>query len=579
MKRKKYRNLIIPILAASLFILLPILALLQYNWIGELSEREKEHLRNTIENSSMQFAFEFNREIMQLQKNFIIKDTIINFESIIQSMQFNLIDWRKNEKSAILDSMFIVKVNDSINCYYINEKTNEYIKTALPVFKGISKNNIISIIEEYKSFMPCVILGYNELLFNVIEDNSEIKYIVLMKLNPQMIKELIITKTIEVYFPSYTNYTILLNIIAANNEIIYTNSNDSIPNRNYEYKTVFGMIPPFHLHKKYQDKFFKKMQPPPKMEDTPIPKNEKPRFNIRNDERFIKDLPANAKPPYLYVGFKSGTLEQHINFLRYRNLIISFSILIILAIVVLLIIYISTKTKMLANQQMNFVAGISHELRTPLTVIRTASQNLADGVVNNFDKTKNYGNLILKETNKLWDMIETTLMYAGIQTNKQIIRNEMLLINPIIQKAIDNTSVFTNKHNIIFNHNENLENIFIFGDENSLIIAFQNIILNAAKFNKDNGSIIITTYLSNDNKYISVSIKDEGIGISAKEIPHIFEPFYRSKNAVESNIHGNGIGLSIVKKIIDLHKGIIKVDSTLNSGTNFIILLMVKNEN
>ena len=104
----------------------------------------------------------------------------------------------------------------------------------------------------------------------------------------------------------------------------------------------------------------------------------------------------------------------------------------------------------------------------------------------------------------------------------------------------------------------------ISADSNALSHAIQNLIINSIKYS--NGSRRLKITARNGGGNLKISVEDEGIGISKKDLPHIFEPFYRAKTVVDEQIHGNGLGLSLVKQIVEAHKGKIKVESEVRKG-------------
>ena len=115
----------------------------------------------------------------------------------------------------------------------------------------------------------------------------------------------------------------------------------------------------------------------------------------------------------------SGSLEAAVNAARRRNLIVSSSILAVLGVSVGLLVLSTRRAQELARQQMEFVAAVSHELRTPLAVIRSAAENLADGVVNDEAQIRKYGELVRNEGRRLTEMVEQILEFAGIQSGQR----------------------------------------------------------------------------------------------------------------------------------------------------------------
>src|SRR4030095_12969171 len=127
----------------------------------------------------------------------------------------------------------------------------------------------------------------------------------------------------------------------------------------------------------------------------------------------ISDLPGRWR---VIVQHQSGSLEAAVAGARRRNIALSFGVLLLLTLSIGLLAIASRKAQRLAEQQIEFVAGISHELRTPVAVIRSAAENLSQGVVGNTERVKRYGQMIEGEARRLGEMVERVLQYAGIES-------------------------------------------------------------------------------------------------------------------------------------------------------------------
>ncbi len=141
----------------------------------------------------------------------------------------------------------------------------------------------------------------------------------------------------------------------------------------------------------------------------------------------------------LAVQHQSGSLEAAVGGVRRRNLVISFGVLLLLTVSVALLAASSQRAQRLAQQQMEFVAGISHELRTPVAVIRSAAENLSQGIVGSGDRVKRYGQMIESEARRLGEMVERVLQYAGIESGLGAGTRAPLAAAAFIQGAIDSS--------------------------------------------------------------------------------------------------------------------------------------------
>ena len=153
--------------------------------------------------------------------------------------------------------------------------------------------------------------------------------------------------------------------------------------------------------------------------------------------RHARDCPSSAPRWRLVVKHPSGSLEAAVNAARRRNLLISSSILAVLGASVGLLVLSTRRAQELARQQMEFVAAVSHELRTPLAVIRSAGDNLADGVVRDDEQIRKYGDLVRNEGRRLTEMVEQILEFAGIQSGQRGFALRPVAVAPMLHDIVD----------------------------------------------------------------------------------------------------------------------------------------------
>jgi signal transduction histidine kinase len=272
---------------------------------------------------------------------------------------------------------------------------------------------------------------------------------------------------------------------------------------------------------------------------------------------------------------REGSLEIAVNKNRLRNIGISFSVLVLLGASIVFLLLSTHRARRLAQQQLEFVAGISHELRTPLAVLKSAGENLADGIIQEKARTRKYGELIKNEVIRLSDMVEKTLAYAGIYSGKQNYELRSIDITPIITEAIQNTKKLLPSYNFKADTVIDLNLPKALGDATAIQSAIENLIVNGIKYSLEKKWVNIEAHqVKNSNgSFIEIKVIDHGIGIAAADLSHIFKPFYRGRNAIEGQIQGSGLGLSITRHIIELHGGTISIKSSPNEGSVFTILL------
>ena len=227
-----------------------------------------------------------------------------------------------------------------------------------------------------------------------------------------------------------------------------------------------------------------------------------------------------------------------------------------------------TELRRLENIRRDFVANVSHELRTPISSIKGYSETLLEGAIEDKDNAKDFISIIYKESNRLAKLIDDLLNLSKIESNgmKMVflpvdILSVMNRIVSIINKQAELKSI-----SIKLDTASNLQKVL--ADETRLSQVILNLLDNAIKYTHENGVITITV-LSKDAKFIQVDVSDTGIGIPEKDLPRIFERFYRVDKARSRELGGTGLGLSIVKHIIQAHGGEVWVKSEPGKGSIF----------
>ena len=282
--------------------------------------------------------------------------------------------------------------------------------------------------------------------------------------------------------------------------------------------------------------------------------------------------PAPAPPRWhVVVKHSAGSLEAYVGSTRRRNLAVSTGILAILAASMALLVVSTRRSQELARRQLEFVAAVSHELRTPLAVIRSAGENLADGVVHDEARVRKYGEVIRAEGRRLSEMVEQILELAGIQSGQRGFVRRPVAIAPILEDVLSSFASLLEEAGIRVETTVPAGLPSVAGDPAGLRRVFQNLIGNAMKYGAAGGWIGLRA--STEAGQLHVAVADRGIGIEPAEQDRIFEPFYRGSHAAGAQMPGAGLGLSLVKRIVDAHGGRIVVNSTPGEGSEFIVSL------
>jgi len=278
----------------------------------------------------------------------------------------------------------------------------------------------------------------------------------------------------------------------------------------------------------------------------------------------------------LLVKHPSGSLEAAVNAARRRNLIISSSILSVLGASIALLVLSTRRAQELARQQMEFVAAVSHELRTPLAVIRSAAENLADGVVRDDEQIRKYGDLVRNEGRRLTEMVEQILEFAGIESGQRAFVLRPVALVPMLHDIVQSSAALIRSAGIKVEYEIEEALPPVVGEESALRRVFENLIANAIKYGESGQWIGVRA--KRVGREVHVSVADRGIGIASAEQSRIFEPFYRAPEVIAARVQGAGLGLSLVQRIVQAHGGRITVKSEPGAGSEFTVILPAASE-
>ena len=276
------------------------------------------------------------------------------------------------------------------------------------------------------------------------------------------------------------------------------------------------------------------------------------------------------QPNYLYVYFpkRSGFLLRATGFTIIPTIILT-GLLIAIFAYAILVIFRQKKLSMIKN---DFINNMTHELKTPISTISLASQMLEDGSITNTPKTiEHISRVINQESKRLSFQVEKVLQMAVFNEGRLKLKFKEFDLNHTLQSVLNNFELRVKSKNGVLHAELNADNAVIKGDEVHITNVVFNLLDNAMKYSRETPDITVST--ENKNDMVVVSVRDKGIGIPKEHHTQIFDRFYRVPTGNVHDVKGFGLGLSYVKKIVDLHNGKIKVDSAVNKGTKFSILL------
>lgn len=232
-----------------------------------------------------------------------------------------------------------------------------------------------------------------------------------------------------------------------------------------------------------------------------------------------------------------------------------------------------TELKRLEEVRKDFVANVSHELRTPISSIKGYAETLLDGKVDNEDTIKEFLGIIYQDSNRLANLIDDLLDLSKIESGKMNMEVEPLDILPIVKRCRNVLEKSAKDKALAIKFEVPADLPKVLGDHKRLSQVFLNLLDNAIKYTPEGGTITLSA--SSKENVVQVDVSDTGIGISEKDLPRIFERFYRVDKARSRELGGTGLGLSIVKHIVQAHAGQVWVRSTLGKGSSFSFTIPV----
>jgi signal transduction histidine kinase len=607
-----------PILLVGLLLgLLCLLAFFQYRWLGQISDGERERLSRTVKSDTERFAEDFNREIQNAYFNFQMTADVWkeqNWKDFNERYEFYK---SKTAFPELVKDFYFVKLGEQPQLFRYAGDGGEFLPAewtaALDKIKPelVSGEGISSINEEIPALLMPVYETPERLDRIVIRTKGaeEIKGItppelpkkfgyLVIALDRGVIENRIFPELAKKYFSRSESADYKISVTDKNDRTIFQTGEVAAPdataklfNLAPEKFTFFAnreLLPAAavtaakgkgsFIISQVQTKTDSKILLNGREEKIDVQvfsreqtsSDEQPRVRILNSQ----NLDMNGIWT-LSVQHSAGSLEQFIANTRNRNLAVSFGILSLLAVSIILIFISSHRARTFAQRQVDFVSSVSHEFRTPLAVIYSAGENLSDGVIRDDAKITSYGNLIKREGKKLSAMVEQILEFAGARSGKRKYDFQKVEIEKIIEEAVAECRPLIEENDFTL-ETEIAENLpAVSADRQALTQAVQNLIANAIKYS--GGEKFVKISARNGDGKVKIAVEDKGIGIEKKEFGKIFEPFYRSKRVVDAQIHGNGLGLSLVKQIVDAHGGKIFVESESEKGSRFTIELRPEN--
>lgn len=604
------------VLLTAMAVLLPLLAALQYYWLGQVSQGASERLQSSLSASATAFRHDFNREFIRAYLNFHIDSPALPADSAQYHVE-RLNQWNRSAPyPQLVSDVYVVNFDEQgphlsrLDAQAKRFESKEWSGEFLKLRERFEQHALESFAEE----IPALIIPFPPAPTQEEPSQAGSAKVLhagspppppgftLIKLNLNYIQREFVPLLLKrhLFDDAHNEYNAAIVSLKDPKTVIYSSGS---PAGDFAFPDVSTRI--FGLEADELEAFLKSRggsaataeQPtgqPSRLIKLRLLRRPAVRESQAASSGGVVDSSATTSRAddgrwQLLIKHQAGSLAAAVNSARQRNLAISFGILLLLGAGILMTAIATRRAERLAQQQINFVAGVSHELRTPLAVICSAGENLADGIVDNPQKAAQYGQVIYREGRRLTDMVEQVLEFAGAQSGRQRYELRPTDVRHFIDGAIAacQSQIKETDFELEASIASNLP--LVQGDSAALRRAMQNLIGNAIKYARDDGQkgwARITAQTApgknggngdhgDHGNEVKITIEDGGLGIRSTDIPHIFEPFYRGNEAVAAQIEGSGVGLSLVKQIVEAHGGKISVKSTPGKGSTFTIQLPI----
>ena len=576
------------LVTVALLILLPTLAVLQYQWVGQLSTAARERLQRNVRIAAAQFREAFDGELIRAVLSLQVGPQTVR-EGVSERYSDRYNTWLNTASHPQIVSNVLVVDGDSgqlrLRRWNPDRDALEATEWQPPLDKWRSQLE-----QEFRDFNAglafdrrAALRGEDSLILvplrNLVvparptpgpQTVTPVFGFTIVELNMPYIREQMLPELAARHFTHVEGDVYRVAVTATDDaeNVLYRSDPDAPvdPLRADASASLFGM--------NFQGFPFGRPPRPPIGDNT----RRQEGTRLRSEE----PLGVRAAAPEeelgrwrLLVQHQSGSLEAAVARARRQNLAISFGVLLLLTVSIALLAATSRRAHRLARQQMEFVAGVSHELRTPVAVIRSAAENLSHGVVDSGDRVKRYGQLLETEARRLGEMVERVLQYAGIESGLATGARVPVAPTEIIEGAIESSLTLLGSEDVTIERNFIPNPPTVVGDAAALRSAIQNLIANAVKYGGNDRWVGIRVEHGRQRRRpeVWITISDHGSGIPASELPHIFDPFYRGADAVARQVHGNGLGLSLVRQIVAAHGGRVTVTTRAGAGSSFTIAL------
>ena len=586
------------LLVGAALILLPILAILQYRWIGQVSDSERDRRQRTLQHATNAITQQVDIELVRAVIGLQVDGTTLKSDDWTVYNE-RAAGWHKASAAPgiLRDVLLIDRGPEGLRLRQWSDETRRFVEIAWPADLASLHTKFATELTAWDAHEPDEPLRPADLLspdgativvpIAPIPVQNEAGHLAryepvfgytLIRLDMPYVKDEFLPSLVDKHFRLEAGDEYRIAVISRQDrtKAIYQANVDDLPAlvKTHDAEVDFFAFHPdqFQLVRQAADSLSNAM---------PTGAERRRSLFISLGRRPATD--ASGKPlPFenqsrwtLVARHRAGSLEAAVEAARMRNLILGFGVLLLMFASIAVLARTADRAARLVRQQMEFVAAVSHELRTPVSVIGSAAENLADGFVTDPSRVKQYGARIQTEARRLGDTVERVLLYAGLEAGRGLGHRTPMAVSTLIGDALAASASAIDEAKATVETDIAADLPPILADTTGLRSSLQNLIANALKYGGTGRWIRVAASkaTARGGPAVRIAVSDRGLGISASDLPHIFEPFYRGAEAQSRQIRGNGLGLSIVKGIVEAHGGSVAVESTPGKGSTFVMTL------
>jgi signal transduction histidine kinase len=582
------------LLIGALMLLLGLLAVLQYRWTGEIGRAEAEREKARLERSAQRFARALGRDVGRVALAFGPEMPPQGGLDLRPRYLSRLDGWRRTELADLVSGVVLVLRSGPGELLYesCDAEGHEFVPIPpSPTLESVGRR--LDRLEDDGAFRgglrpERLLRDPLALMFPILEPASDRparpgprglrpRGTVVVELSEDYLGHVLLPELAEAHFGPLDEGDYEVAVLSQPDDTVIYSSDPALGAEEWDRADVrMNLLSPLFWPGPPRERLDRGdrfgNRPPMAGPGPPDPWSEgRPGPDV--DE--TRPAGPGGGPWVLAVRHHGGSLAEAVAAVRRRNLAVGLGVLALLGTAATLLAVGGQRARHLARQQLDFVAGVTHELHTPLAAIRSAGQNLADGVVADPRQVRRYGDLIEKESGRLHALVAQVLDFAGIESGARAYAAEPVAVARLVRKVVGELGLVLEQAGLRVEVDVDDGLPEVQGDEAAIRRALENLVTNAAKFAAEGGWVRVQAARRTDRRTIAVRVEDRGPGIPRSEHGRVFEPFYRGRNAHRTQAPGSGLGLSLVRHVVEAHGGHVRLEPRSEGGTAVVMELPI----